>query len=122
MKIRIHDDTVRLRLDRDEVERVGRGETVTCRTHFPRDRVLVYCLGVHDGPQIAASFHDHTISVVVPRARAERWALTGEISLHGDESAGGTTLKLLIEKDFECLDPRPGEDQSNRFPNPKAGA
>ena len=29
-------------------------------------------------------------------------------------------LELLIEKDFECLEPRSGEDQSNRFVNPKA--
>ena len=120
MKIRIHDDSVRLRLDRQEVERIRRGETVTCHTHFPRDRVLVYQLAVHDGLHVAASFHDHTISIVVPRATAERWAATDEVSIHGEEIAGGTRLKLLIEKDFECLEPRTGEDQSNRFPNPNA--
>ena len=121
MKIRIHDDSIRLRLDRDEVERVGRGETVTCRTHFPRDRVLTYCLMVDDGPRVTASFHDHAISVVIPRGQAARWAATEQVSVQGQESAGGLSLNLLIEKDFECLEPRPGENQDNRFPNPKAG-
>jgi hypothetical protein len=119
MKIRIHDDSVRLRLDRDEVERLGRGEAVTCETHFPRDRVLVYRVAVHDGAHLAASFHAHSISVVVPRDRAQHWARSAEVSISGEESAGGITLKILIEKDFECLEPRPGEDLGNRFPNPK---
>ncbi len=31
-------------------------------------------------------------------------------------------LTVLIEKDFECLDPRLDQSQVNRFPNPKAEA
>jgi len=99
---------------------VGRGEAVTGKTHFPRDRVFTYSLSVHDGPRVNAAFHDHTISVVVPRTVAEHWAASDEVSIKGQENASGISLNLLIEKDFECMDPRPGEDQSNRYPNPKA--
>ena len=120
MKIRIQDDSIRLRLDRAEVDAVGRGEPVAGHAHFPRDRVFSYSLGVHEGPHINATFHDHTISVVVPRNVAERWASSDEVSIHGEENSAGISLNLLIEKDFECMEPRFGEDQSNRFPNPKA--
>jgi hypothetical protein len=29
-------------------------------------------------------------------------------------------LKILVEKDFACLAPREGEDESDMFPHPKA--
>jgi len=120
MKIRIQDDSIRLRLDRAEVDAVGRGEPVAGHTHFPRDRVFSYSLGVHEGPHVNATFHDHTISVVVPRSVAEHWASSDEVSIRSEENSAGISLNLLIEKDFECMEPRSGEDQSNRFPNPKA--
>ena len=42
------------------------------------------------------------------------------ISLRAEvRGAGESPLALLVEKDFECLNPREGEDNSNRFPNPK---
>ncbi len=120
MKIRIHNDSVRLRLDRSEVDIIGRGETVAAHTHFPRDRVFSYSLSVHDDDHIGAAFHDHTIAIVLPRDLAKRWAYSEDVSIRTVEKFAGVNLNLLIEKDFECLDPRPGEDQSNRFPNPKS--
>ena len=41
------------------------------------------------------------------------------MSIVAEQCLGEGALKLLIEKDFECLDPRDGEDQSNRFRNPR---
>jgi hypothetical protein len=30
-------------------------------------------------------------------------------------------LRILVEKDFACLAPREGEDESDMFPNPLSG-
>jgi hypothetical protein len=30
----------------------------------------------------------------------------------------GAKLTILVEKDFACLTPREGEDESDMFPNP----
>ena len=65
-------------------------------------------------------FCDGVIKIVIPAGAAAAWA--------GDETQVGIyeTLArqrarsvLSIEKDFECLEPRGGENQSNRFKNPK---
>lgn len=118
MKIRIYNDTLRLRVDRSETEQIGRGETVTGVTHFASSQTFTYQLGTRNIEKISAQFADGVIEVTLPLATAKHWS--------GDETevsieAHDGDLSLLIEKDFECLDPREGEDQSNRFKNPKAG-
>jgi hypothetical protein len=117
MKIRIYNDTLRLRVDRTETEQIGRGETVTGVTHFASGQAFTYQLSARNVEQVGARFVDGTIEVALPLAAADHWS--------GDETevsikAQDGDLSLLIEKDFECLDPREGEDQSNRFKNPKA--
>jgi hypothetical protein len=117
MKLRILNDAVRLRLDRDEVDRIGLAQKVEAWTHFADQKVLSYCLSVGDVPSVQATFRDDRLAVLLPRQVAHQWA--------NDETAVSITgrhgpTSVLIEKDFECLDPRAGEDQSNRFRNPKA--
>ena len=29
-------------------------------------------------------------------------------------------FRILVEKDFTCIEPRDGEDQSDLYPNPKS--
>ena len=121
MKIRIYDDSVRLRLDRSEVSLIGAGETVTASTHFPDQQTFNYSLSVADQSAVSARFDTQRIEVTLPRDAAARWANDATaVSIHGQEPLPDGTLTLLIEKDFECLEPRAGEDQSNRFVNPKA--
>ena len=121
MKIRIYDDSIRLRLDRSEVEQIGSGEPVICKTRFGDGNEFVYQLSLHDEDDVAATFSAGCVSVMLPVPVARHWAGTEtEISIRGEQSLDDGALSLLIEKDFECLDPREGEDQSNRFKNPKA--
>lgn len=121
MKIRICDDSIRLRLERDEVEQVGSGATVTCATHFPDGGQFRYCLGVGDVATATASFEGGCIQLTLPHAVARHWAQDDtEVSIDVLQSLTEGSLRLLVEKDFECLEPRAGEDQANRFLNPKA--
>jgi len=121
MKIRIRGNSLRLRLLRREVEHfaeTGRVEEVVTFGHGPQ---LRYTLEAHDGPALAASFDGGCIRVLVPRATALHWARTeAEVSVLGEESTEAGTLKLLIEKDFACINPSSvwQEDQSDNFPNP----
>ena len=121
MKIRIYDDSVRLRLDRSEVDAVGQGDAVVCRTRFPGGAQFRYQLNSDAVEAVTASFDDGCIRVAIPHSVAEHWASDeSEVSIRGTADIEGGALTLLIEKDFECLEPRQGEDQSNRFINPKA--
>lgn len=120
MKLRILNDSIRLRLDRQEVERLGAGGTVRCATRFPAGAPFGYELGA-GGEAVSAAFVDGVMRISVPVTALAAWA--------GDDTRVGIReslpldageLTVLVEKDFECLEPRPGESQSNRFRNPKA--
>ncbi|MGH8167708.1 MAG: DUF7009 family protein [Woeseiaceae bacterium] len=39
----------------------------------------------------------------------------------GAQPLDGDELSILVEKDFACLAPREGEDDSDKFPNPLEG-
>jgi hypothetical protein len=118
VKLRLLDDSLRLRLDRHEVDRLGAGGTVVAATRFPDGRVLG-CLLRPQGTSIAARFDGGTITIDVPASRVRGWA-RDETQVSIAQTIEGHTFGILIEKDFECLEPRPGENQRNRFPNPKA--
>ena len=122
MKLRVLDDQIRLRLDRDEVERLGVGNAVEGVTRFPDGAAFRYRLSVGDTCP-TATFADSTISVVLRASSARRWANSQvEVSVRMVLSLDDDgELAVLVEKDFECLEPRKGESQTNRFPNPNAG-
>jgi Family of unknown function (DUF7009) len=120
VKLRILDDSIRLRLARSEVDAIARGECVEARTTFPDGARFVYALSTAEAATVSSRFAEGRIDVVLPRDRAVAWALSNEVSIRGTERTHGGALALLIEKDFECLAPREGEDASDRFPNPKA--
>jgi hypothetical protein len=117
MKVHILDDSVRLRLDRGEVDATGQGKRVEVSTHFVAAQVFSGSLRVADLPAIQATLRDNHISVVLPLRVADQWA-SGDTAISIRGKSGPTSL--LVEKDFACLEPRRGEDQSNRFPNPRA--
>ena len=49
------------------------------------------------------------------------WASSSQVSMSGSlQLDDGQTLELLVEKDFACLAPREGEDESDMFPHPSA--
>ena len=120
MKLRVRGNSLRLRLGQGEVRRLVEEGFVEDRTEFgPRTPAFVYVLRVSDGTGIAATFEGGRITVSVPRAVARQWAAGGQVGLEGSQPAGGEPLRILIEKDFECLDAAPGESQDDAFPNPR---
>ena len=76
-----------------------------------------------DVPTLHASFEggaDHSRVVVrMPSSMAHAWAGSEQISLQAEQGLEGDgVLSLLIEKDFKCVVPRPGEEQYDGFPHP----
>jgi hypothetical protein len=59
------------------------------------------------------------IRVTIPRDHVREWASTGQVGIEAmQQVAGGADLKILVEKDFKCLQPRADESEADRFPNP----
>lgn len=123
MKLRVLDDSVRLRLARSEVDAIATGDEVTASTHFPGNTALGYVLCCRNVNAITAALEGATLRVTLPAGAARAWAVSDEVSLRAMQPLeGGRTLAILVEKDFECVAPREGESQSDRFPNPKSGS
>lgn len=122
MKLRLKNNSIRLRLTRSEVEQLDRTGTVEESIVFGPDphQPLTYSVkAVSETDGIQADFIDNRITVVVPRANVDDWTGSTKIELQGEQVIGnGGTLRILIEKDFACLKPRAGEDDADAFPNP----
>jgi hypothetical protein len=114
---------LRLRLGRGEVSRLVEGGSVEEVTEFAPGQRLEYVLRTAtDVASPQASFRQGRIEVLLPSDAARRWATGDEVGISGEQeiraTGGGSTLRLLIEKDFACRNPEFGEDQSDAFPNP----
>jgi hypothetical protein len=120
MKLRIHGDSVRLRLTQAEVRRLAAGEALGQTTHFTAaSQFLVSLKTSPDAVAMTASFDAGRMTVVIPAAQIRPWADSDQVGLQAVQPAGaGHTLQLLVEKDFRCLHSTP-EDNPDAFPDPR---
>lgn len=120
LKLRIRDNSIRLRLTRGEVDRLAGEGRVTSTVAFPGGARLEYAVeSAADATQPDARYEHDRVQVTLPRAEVRDWAGSDRVSIAGEQPLGdGDALKILVEKDFACLAPRPGEDESDMFPHP----
>ena len=126
MKMRLRNNSLRLRLTQTETARFVESGRIEETIEFGVEghQRMVYILEC--GPeimQIQAVLENNQITVKVPKEQADRWVETSQVGMETDqEIGGGKTLNILIEKDFACLETRPGGEDSDAFPHPLAGA
>jgi hypothetical protein len=124
MKLRIKEKSIRLRLTKGEVDAIREKGVVTATTGFPGGRHFSYSLESSPANVNTAAFYsDNNLSVRLPETLALAWVMTEQVSIEGEQLLDdGEKLSILVEKDFACLTPRPGEDESDMFPNPDSTA
>jgi len=124
MKLRIRGNSLRLRLSQSEVQRIaeqGRVEEVIEFGLQPHQRICYALQSDAQANDIYATFENSTITVHVPEQAVKTWAHSNQVGLQKDQFLSEEkSLKILIEKDFQCLTPRPGEDESDNYPHPDA--
>jgi hypothetical protein len=124
MKLRIKGNSIRLRLSQSEVEEFNSSGFFeeTTRLGTATNDVFYYRLQKSEVLNIAAKLEDRRILVDIPTEMAGQWALSDQVGMeHYQETGRSEQLRILIEKDFQCLKPRAGEDESDNFPNSEAG-
>ena len=115
MKLRILDNSIRLRLDRREVRQLLRERLVERRTDFGATGVFVYALHAIDHEsELFTEIGPTRIDVFVSVARATRWACSNETSIEAQQPAETVALRILVEKDFPCRHTEP-EDTAEKF-------
>ena len=124
MKVRIRGNSIRLRLDRLEIAALELGAAVEERTEFGLGTESALRCTVEareqDAP-LSAAFAANRISIFIRQEDAARLVNTDMVGVEtAQEIGGGRALRLLLEKDFACLQDRPGEDDTHSFENPSA--
>jgi hypothetical protein len=120
MKIRIQGNSIRYRLKEPEVadfkkygrvtETIQLGEEETEQLRFVLLRSSVNMVTVQQA--------DKTTTILVPEQMAQRWTDSDLVGFDAIIEIGkGKGLKVLVEKDFKCLDGSE-EDNIGAYPNP----
>jgi hypothetical protein len=120
MKLRLLDDSIRLRLSRSEVVAAHEKGIVESRTRFSDGSVFTYALeGEQSATDASAVYARDRMVVKLPAHEISAWANDdAAVSLRGEvRLPDGGRLNLLVEKDFKCLSPRGDEDESDLFQN-----
>lgn len=122
MKLRIKGSSLRLRLTQGEVHTLETAGEVAEQVHFGGGAKLTYRLRTDArGQEISASYGDNVIDIRIPRETALTWSRTDQVTLSHAEPVVDGDLRVVIEKDWNCLAPRSDEDESDNFPHPETG-
>ena len=122
MKLRIRDNSLRLRLTQTEVRTFKETGKVKAVIQFVKNPPLqlTYQLQKADCETVDAGYEGDTIRVLVPENLSRQWTDTEMVGFgHQIDLGDGDFLTVLVEKDFQCLAVREEEDESDNFPNPK---
>jgi hypothetical protein len=111
MKLRVHDNFLRLRLSQSDVAQLRDEGSVEERLTFSAGQALIYSISTAPVLEVGAGFDGNRLSVVVPTALARTWIDSDQVGIEGPQ--------VLIEKDFQCLH-RASADDADGFPNPLA--
>lgn len=121
--MRVRGNSIRLRLTQSEVEQFEKKGLVEEIIEFG-ERALIYALeSSAKAEKVEAEFKDNRIVVIIPQNDAKRWANSNQVGIKTEQNISvNKTLRLLIEKDFACLEPREGKEDSDAFPHPSENA
>jgi hypothetical protein len=123
MKLRIRGNSIRLRVTKTELAKIGETGKAEDSVRFTSQRSLRYGIEVRPTGAVTAAYDADSIVVTLPKARLELWLRDEEVSVEGSQPIGaGKVLQILLEKDYTCLKPRANEDASDMFANPQAGS
>jgi Family of unknown function (DUF7009) len=119
MKLRFRGNTLRLRVNRREVDALASGDLVQENVLFPNQTCFTYIFEPSGNATPHASFESNTLRVAAPLLQVKDWARAEVIGLYYNFETEGTVLKVAIEKDLECTDSTSEDQDPDAFPRPK---
>ncbi|MBC7898864.1 MAG: hypothetical protein H7070_02325 [Saprospiraceae bacterium] len=123
MKLRIRGNSIRLRLTKSDIAQFAASGKVEEIVEFGFAKpTLSYRLDkTEDVATVSASFKYNCLKISIPIADADEWIESESVGIESAQPIGdNNVLRILIEKDFACLEKRAGEDDSDTFKNPLA--
>ena len=118
MKLRIHQNSVRLRLSRGEVAHLQSTGKIENALDVGSMGTFTYSICVVEQFTVNCIYDRSGLHVKVPRHLAQAWMSGDGVDISAEQRLDGDkTLQIIIEKDFQCLH-KPDEADSDAFPNP----
>jgi hypothetical protein len=124
MKLRLKGNSVRVRLDRRDIEGlIDRGRIDDSVRFGPG---LSFSYAVEIGPAARgrpkASYAGGRLTIRIDPEDAEGWLAGDRVGFDHEQVVDGGVVRVLLEKDFACIDRTAGEeaDDAYAFPNPSA--
>lgn len=117
MKLRIKDDSLRFRLDRDDVAALRTVGVVEATTSFGDGTRFRYALEASSAvDRLTARMENGRIAVYIPEELAEAWTQTDRVGLEAERAGEeGTALHILVEKDLGCRHTDSGAAEGTMF-------
>ena len=104
MKLRFRNNSLRLRLNQREVADLAAGTPLKEEVLFPGNARMQYVLEPSSAGSFEASFEKGIIRVAAPQNQFRTWASSDVVGIYFDLPANGTSLRVAVEKDLECVD------------------
>jgi hypothetical protein len=122
VKLRIHGNSLRFRLNRSDVEQFRKTGICADVIRFGPASQLTYTLETSSNcREMEARYNQDCIRVLVPLEMAQQWTDSDQVSLFLERDANNGP-SLLVEKDFQCLhsDARDLSEDADSYPSPSA--
>ncbi|MCR9251301.1 MAG: hypothetical protein NXI20_12800 [bacterium] len=118
MKLRILGNKLRYRLSQTEVSELESGQSVTKSVVFPAGNSFQYSVVNSKSisqPEIV--FENQVIQLSIPSFELQGWTEDSREGIY--HKWDNDSFEIALEKDFQCLHKRPGEDETDNYPNPR---
>ena len=124
MKLRLKGNSIRVRLDRRDIEGlIDRGK-IDDAVRFGPGLAFSYAVEVGAAPRERpkASYVDGCLTIRIDSEDAEEWLVSDRVGFDHEQAVDGGGVRVILEKDFACIDRPLGEEEDDAyaFANPSA--
>ncbi|MGC1719987.1 MAG: hypothetical protein WA746_13445 [Isosphaeraceae bacterium] len=124
MKLRLKGNSIRVRLDRRDIEGLVDQGRIDDTLRFGPGLAFSYAVEVGVAPRDRpkASYADGRLTIRIDPEDVEEWLASERVGFDHQQVVDGGVVRVLLEKDFACIDRPVGEeaDDAYAFPNPLA--
>jgi uncharacterized protein DUF7009 len=118
MKLRIHGNALRLRLNQGEVAQFSKTGWLEESIEFAPGASLAYSLeSLSSLASPRAVYQNGSLRIQVPCSMANEWSTTDRVGIAAEQPlSNGKQLTIAVEKDFQCIHSE--HPDPNAYPNP----
>jgi len=125
MKLRIKDNSLRIRITQPELNRLFHEGEIKAYTRLGPDpsQVFQYGLSVDTKREVlSVHYHCNVLMVTITEGMMTEWKEDDKVGFDTVLATGnGEHLRIVIEKDFKCLHPgKNREPELDNYPHPMA--